>query len=94
MPPAPEPREGPKRWAWQDSAITGGFLLFTILLYNGLWFDLKRGYLWNGGADQSQWEWYSTVVAKPSSTSRTRSPRTCRTTPAASTWRRTRRCSA
>ncbi|GLY39400.1 glycosyl transferase [Amycolatopsis sp. NBRC 101858] len=64
VPPAPEPPEGPKRWAWQDSAITGGFLLFTILLYNGLWFDLKRGYLWNGAADQSQWEWYSTVVAK------------------------------
>ncbi|WP_371827716.1 glycosyl transferase [Amycolatopsis sp. WQ 127309] len=42
----------------------GGFLLFTILLYNGLWFDLKRGYLWNGASDQSQWEWYSTVVAK------------------------------
>ena len=64
VPPAPEPPAGPKRWAWQDSAIAGGYLLFTILLYNGLWFDLKRGYLWNGAADQSQWEWYSTVVAK------------------------------
>ncbi len=64
VPPAPEPPASPKRWAWQDSAIAGGFLLFTILLYNGLWFDLKRGYLWNGAADQSQWEWYSTVVAK------------------------------
>ncbi|UOZ06419.1 glycosyl transferase [Amycolatopsis sp. WQ 127309] len=65
VPPAPEaPPEGPKRWQWPDSAIMGGFLLFTILLYNGLWFDLKRGYLWNGASDQSQWEWYSTVVAK------------------------------
>ncbi|MFD9964161.1 glycosyl transferase [Amycolatopsis sp. NPDC058986] len=42
----------------------GGFLLFTILLYNGLWFDLKSGYLWNGAADQSQWEWYASVTAK------------------------------
>jgi len=45
VPPAPEAPAGPKRWAWQDSAIAGGYLLFTILLYNGLWFDLKRGYL-------------------------------------------------
>jgi hypothetical protein len=64
----PEPEEAaparPRRWAWQDTAIAGCFLLFTILLYNGLWFDLKRGYLWNGVSDQSQWEWYATVVAR------------------------------
>ncbi|HKN53872.1 MAG TPA: glycosyl transferase, partial [Amycolatopsis sp.] len=66
LPPDPEDDapERPRRWAWQDSAIAGSFLLFAILLYNGLWFDLKRGYLWNGASDQSQWEWYATVVAK------------------------------
>lgn len=66
VPPAPEeePPARVLRWGWQDWAIAGGFLLFAIVLYNGLWFDLKRGYLWNGASDQSQWEWYSSVVAK------------------------------
>ncbi|GAA5141974.1 glycosyl transferase [Nocardioides marinquilinus] len=53
----------PGRIELADLLICGGFLLATIWLYHGLWGDLSRGYLINGGHDQNQWEWYSTVVA-------------------------------
>ncbi|MEC3981965.1 glycosyl transferase [Amycolatopsis sp. H20-H5] len=54
----------PGRWALADSAIAAGFLVFTLLLFSGLWSDLGHGYLWNGGSDQNLWEWFFAVTAK------------------------------
>ncbi|MER5463781.1 dolichyl-phosphate beta-glucosyltransferase [Streptomyces sp. NPDC002668] len=46
-----------------DLAVTGFFLLASVLLYKGLWTDLGRGYLADSGQDQNQWEWFFAVTA-------------------------------
>lgn len=46
-----------------DLAVTGLFLLASVLLYKGLWADLDRGYLADAGSDQNQWEWFFAVTA-------------------------------
>ncbi|WP_240134395.1 dolichyl-phosphate beta-glucosyltransferase [Streptomyces sp. MUM 178J] len=46
-----------------DLAVTGLFLLASVLLYKGLWADLDRGYLADAGQDQNQWEWFFAVTA-------------------------------
>ncbi|WP_327328421.1 glycosyltransferase family 2 protein [Streptomyces sp. NBC_01210] len=46
-----------------DLAVTGLFLLASVLLYKGLWTDLDRGYLADAGQDQNQWEWFFAVTA-------------------------------
>ncbi|MDQ0941843.1 dolichyl-phosphate beta-glucosyltransferase [Streptomyces sp. V1I1] len=46
-----------------DLAVTGLFLLASVLLYKGLWTDLDRGYLADAGSDQNQWEWFFAVTA-------------------------------
>ena len=62
-PSPPHSSDGLRNGLWRDGVVAAGFVSFTIWLYKGLWFDLDRCYLWNGVADQSQWEWYATVVA-------------------------------
>ncbi|MGW3623820.1 dolichyl-phosphate beta-glucosyltransferase [Streptomyces sp. NPDC000880] len=46
-----------------DLAVTGLFLLASLLLYKGVWTDLDRGYLADAGSDQNQWEWFFAVTA-------------------------------
>ncbi|MFF8844917.1 dolichyl-phosphate beta-glucosyltransferase [Streptomyces sp. NPDC015127] len=46
-----------------DLAVAGLFLLASVLLYQGLWTDLDRGYLRDAGQDQNQWEWFFAVTA-------------------------------
>ncbi|MGW0701532.1 dolichyl-phosphate beta-glucosyltransferase [Streptomyces sp. NPDC002867] len=46
-----------------DLAVAGLFLLASVLLYQGLWADLDRGYLRDAGQDQNQWEWFFAVTA-------------------------------
>ncbi|MEU1282449.1 dolichyl-phosphate beta-glucosyltransferase [Streptomyces sp. NPDC005805] len=46
-----------------DLAVTGLFLLASVLLYKGLWADLSSGYLRDAGQDQNQWEWFFAVTA-------------------------------
>lgn len=60
---AEETPERPRRFTGADAAIMGGFLLFAFLIYNGLWFDLEDGYLWNSASDQNLWEWFFAVTA-------------------------------
>ncbi|MGW7468199.1 dolichyl-phosphate beta-glucosyltransferase [Streptomyces xantholiticus] len=46
-----------------DLAVTGLFLVASVLLYKGLWADLDRAYLRDAGQDQNQWEWFFAVTA-------------------------------
>ncbi|WP_435594594.1 glycosyltransferase [Streptomyces panacea] len=46
-----------------DLAVAGLFLLFSVLLYKGLWADLDRAYLADSMQDQNQWEWFFGVTA-------------------------------
>ncbi|MGW3402793.1 dolichyl-phosphate beta-glucosyltransferase [Streptomyces zhihengii] len=46
-----------------DLAVTGLFLLASVLLYKDLWADLGHGYLRDAGQDQNQWEWFFAVTA-------------------------------
>ncbi|NUK75041.1 glycosyltransferase family 2 protein [Streptomyces lunaelactis] len=46
-----------------DLAVTGLFLLASLLLYKGLWADLDRSYLVDAGQDQNQWQWFFAVTA-------------------------------
>lgn len=46
-----------------DLAVTGLFLVASVLLYKGLWADLDNAYLRDAGQDQNQWEWFFAVTA-------------------------------
>lgn len=46
-----------------DLAVTGLFLLASVLLYKDLWADLGHAYLRDAGQDQNQWEWFFAVTA-------------------------------
>ncbi|MFF3288843.1 dolichyl-phosphate beta-glucosyltransferase [Streptomyces sp. NPDC003023] len=46
-----------------DLAVTGLFLVASVLLYKGLWTDLDRAYIRDAGQDQNQWEWFFAVTA-------------------------------
>ncbi|MFE3645183.1 dolichyl-phosphate beta-glucosyltransferase [Streptomyces sp. NPDC059169] len=46
-----------------DLAVTGLFLLASVLLYKNLWWDLDHGYLADSMQDQNQWEWFFAVTA-------------------------------
>lgn len=46
-----------------DLAVGALFLLFSVLLYKGLWANLDRAYLADSMQDQNQWEWFFGVTA-------------------------------
>ncbi|MFF0144946.1 hypothetical protein ATK36_5647 [Amycolatopsis sulphurea] len=60
----PIPAAAPRmRRSWADAGIVGGYLLFSIVLFGGLWVNLGQGYLWNSASDQNLWEWFFSVTA-------------------------------
>lgn len=57
----PQPRG---RRLWLLARVPLGYLLFSLLLYWGLWADPNDTYLPDSGHDQNQWEWFFAVTAR------------------------------